>query len=483
MTSPSKSLEVSGDELRRLVDLAMDYVSSHIDSLPEQPVWNTDKADEVARAVDQSIPQRGRAFEEILDEVFDCYVPVSYNTASPGYLAYVPGGGVPHAAIADLIADCINRYVGVWIAAPALAQIESTVIRWFCDLVGYPQKAGGFLTSGGSLANWTAIVTARRCRLGDEFAKATLYTSNQAHHSVVKAAVLAGLPATNVRQIDVDSEFRVRIDSLERKMKQDRSDGWTPLAIVGHAGTTNSGAIDDLQSLADVAVNQNVWFHVDAAYGGFFLLTERGHEVMKGIERSDSITLDPHKGLFLPYGTGCLLVRDLDQLKEAHQVSADYLPIMQESPDFVDICEISPELSRDFRAFRIWLPLQMLGIDPFRENLDEKLDLAQWAAGELRELNQEIDDELEIVAQPHLSILAFRLLRAGLNETELTTLNENFRQSINSTRRVFLSSTTLRGSYVIRICVLCFRTHIEQMQQCMSEIRRAIGELAEPQSS
>ncbi len=477
--APDTSLELSGDQLRELVELAMKHIAAHIDSLPDQPAWNSNGCSEsaaLARSVIEPLPEHGQAAEHIIGNLFQRLIPCSYNTASPGYLAYVPGGGLPVAAVADLIADAVNRYVGVWIAAPALAQIEATVIRWFCDLVGYPSQAGGWLTTGGSLANWSAIVTARRCRLPDDFLSATLYTSDQAHHSVTKAAMLAGFPSENVRKIEVDATFRVRVEWMADQIAADRAAGFTPFAIIGHAGTVHTGAVDDLQALADLAARENLWLHVDAAYGGFFMLTDRGRLAMKGIERADSITLDPHKGLFLPYGTGCLVVRDREHLRRAHTLDADYMPSMQDDPEFVDFCQISPELSRDFRGLRVWLPLKLHGIGPFRRNLDEKLDLARWAVDELRKLNGELNtesgDELEIIGEPQLSIVAFRLRRRGLDEPSLTRLNEELRTRINASRRVFLTPTTLHGRYVIRICVLSFRTHHDRMQECLNEIRR-----------
>ena len=472
------ALELSGDEFRDLVDEAVKQISAHIDSLPDQPAWNSDNAAALARSVNEPLPERGQRASAILDDLFHRLLPVTYNTSSPGYLAFVPGGGIPHAAVADLIAGAINRFVGVWNAAPAFAEMESTVVRWFCDIVGYSQHAGGFLTTGGSLANWSALVTARRCRLPDDFLSAMIYASNQAHHSVVRAAALAGFPAANVRLVETDEQFRVRVDKLAEQVQADRRAGLRPFAIVGNAGTVHTGAVDDLDALADLAEREDLWLHVDAAYGGFFMLTQRGRQLMRGIHRADSMTLDPHKGLFLPYGTGCLLARELENLRRAHTIRADYLPPLQDDAEFVDFCAISPELSRDFRGLRIWLPFKMEGAASFRANLEEKLELAKWAADQLQALSEQIDDEIEIVAPPQLSIVAFRLRRAGLDNAALNLLNQELRDRINSTRRVFLTPTMLHGRYVIRICVLCFRTHLDRMRECMNEIRRALTEIA-----
>jgi aromatic-L-amino-acid decarboxylase len=276
-----------------------------------------------------------------------------------------------------------------------------------------------------------------------------------------------------VKEIGTDERFRMRLDELRSAVAADRSRGAKPFLVIGNAGSVNTGAVDDLSALADLARDEGLWFHVDGAYGGFFLLTERGRKTMAGAERSDSITLDPHKSLFLPYGTGSLLVRDGDALKRAHAVSAVYLPSMQEDPDLVDFNEISPELSRSWRGLRLWLPIKMHGIGPFRENLDEKLDLARWAAEELKRI-----PGIEILAEPQLSITAFRWRKPGADEAELTRINRDLMNRINARKRIYLTGTMIPGErFAIRICVLSFRTHLERMREGMEDIRGALEEI------
>ncbi len=261
------------------------------------------------------------------------------------------------------------------------------------------------------------------------------------------------------------------MDALAAAVAADRKAGLSPFLVVGNAGTTNTGAVDDLPALAGLAARERLWFHVDAAYGGFFLLTEGGRRALAGIERADSIVLDPHKGLFLPYGTGALLVRDGEALKRAHALSADYMPTMQEEADLTDFNLLSPELSRDFRGLRVWLPLKMHGAAPFRANLEEKLALARWACERLREIR-----DVEILAEPQLSIVAFRRTRAGCSEEELDASNRALLDRINGRRRVYLTGTRLKGRFAIRICVLSFRTHRDRMEQALEDIRAAMTE-------
>ena len=483
-TDSPQPLEPSPEEMRLLVAAALDRIVDHVAALPAQPASDLDGAVEMARALSGPLPSAGAPFEEILDLLFDRAAPKSLNTAGPGYLAYIPGGGLFASAVADLIGDSLNRYVGVFAAAPALAQLEADVVSWFAGLVGLPATAGGFLTSGGSRANLSAVVTARRERLPADFLRGTLYASEQTHHSVAKAALLAGFPPERVRRVDTDTAFRLRPDHLEGQIEEDRRQGLIPFLVAANAGTTNSGAVDPLPEIADVAAREGLWLHVDAAYGGFFLLTGRGRRTLRGIERADSVTLDPHKGLFLPYGTGALVVRDAATLRRAHSLAADYMPPIQDEPDLVDFCELSPELSRPFRGLRVWLPFKLYGAAAFTAALDEKLDLTCWATEELRQM-----PGIEILAEPQLSIVAFRAVPsgvhsdAGLSDADLDALNQDFLDRINARKRVYLTATRLGGRFALRLCILSFRTHRDRMEACLADIRAALAEIGGPRQA
>jgi aromatic-L-amino-acid decarboxylase len=467
-------LELSAAAMRSLVQEALDRIVAHIESLPTQTVSNTEGGFAVAESLAEAMPEGGAPVAELLDLFFQRAVPPTFNTASPGYLAYIPGGGLFHAAVADLVADATNRYSSVYAAAPALARIEMNVVDWFREIVGFPAEARGTLTSGGSLANWTALVTARRERLPADFLKGTIYTSDQSHYSVAKGAILAGFPEGNVRMVATDDRYRLRVDALAERIAEDRSQGLTPFLIAAAAGTTNTGAVDPLPELADLAAREGLWLHVDAAYGGFFLLTGEGKRALRGIERADSVVLDPHKGLFLPYGTGAVLVRDGEALRRAHSLTGDYMPGMQDDPDRVDFSQYSPELSRPFRALRVWLPFKMHGAGAFRDQLEEKLALAHLAADRLRAM-----EGIEILADPQLSLLAFRLAPAGVPESELNALNQRFLDRVNARQRVYLTATRLRGRFAPRICVLSFRTHRDRMEMALEDIAAAQREVLE----
>jgi len=463
-------LELDGTQATTLAAGALARIVAHLESLPRQRAADVDGAAEVAHElIERTAPEEGASGSELFDLLFDRAVPKSFNTAGPGYLAYIPGGGLFSSAVAALIADAVNRYVGVYAAAPALTQLETNVVRWFARIAGLPAGAGGVLTTGGSLAGFSAVVAARHT-LGETFHDGVLYASDEVHHSVAKAAALAGFPARAVRTVPTDAQFRIRIDALTAAIAEDRSRGLRPCMLVGNAGSTNTGAVDDLAALAELAARERLWFHVDAAYGGFFLLTERGRATLAGIEHADSIALDPHKGLFLPYGLGCLLVRDVETLRRSHGSGGDYLPDMQADPDDVDFCEISPELSRGFRGLRVWLPIKLHGLRAFRQALDEKLDLAAWTNEQLAAL-----PEIEILTPPQLSLVAFRHRAPGKSPAERDAFNRRLLAEVNARQRVHLSGATIRGAFALRICVLSFRTHRDRVQAAIEDLEAAIA--------
>lgn len=465
-------LEPDEAAMRSMIGAVVERVVNHIATLPEQPAHGVEGGAELARRLREPLPQAGRSLEDLLSLLFDVAVPRSFNTAGPGYLAYIPGGGLFESALASLIADAVNRYVGVFAAAPALAQLEANVVSWFAEMIGYPSESRGFLTTGGSLANFSGLVTARRERLPEDFLNGVIYASDQTHHSVLKAALLAGFPERNVRMLPTDARFRLRPEALVKAVHEDRSAGRRPFLVAASAGTTNSGAIDPLPTIADLAAEHGLWMHVDAAYGGFFAITERGRTALRGIDRADSVVLDPHKALFLPYGSGCLLVRDGEALRRAHTVTAEYMPPMQEDKDLVDFCEISPELSRGFRGLRVWLPLSLHGIGPFRDNLDEKLDLTHWITEQLRAI-----DGVVIVAEPQVTVVAWRLELPGLDAERLDALNRDLMDRVNARKRVYLTGTVLDETFVIRVCVVSFRTHMDRMRMALEDIQAAITEV------
>jgi aromatic-L-amino-acid decarboxylase len=459
-------LDPSAEQKRELGEAAMAYAIEFLERRPTAPASDLADAVEVARRYRESPPENGGEFKELLDLV-EVAALKSYDNAGPGFLSYIPGGGLFASSLADLLATTTNRFVNLALASPVTAQIENNVVRWLCDLFAFPETSRGVLTSGGSLATLSAVVTARTEKLGEDIVRGTAYVSDQAHLSVKKAAMIAGIPLANVRAVPVDEQMRIEVAMLRSAIERDRRAGMTPFLVVASAGTTNTGTVDPIAEVGEVARAEDAWFHVDAAYGGFFQLTERGRARFAGIERADSITLDPHKGMFLPYGTGSLIVRDGVVLRRAHHLDAAYLQDLPEDEEIPNFADYSPELSRDFRGLRVWFPLKLHGVSAFREALDEKLDLAQLLAEGLRSI-----PELELPWNIDLTVVPFRL-RHGDDDA-----NKRLLEEINASKRVVLSSTVIDGRFVIRACILVHRTHRDRIEECIEIVRRAVARVA-----
>lgn len=440
----------------------VDRLASFIAALEDAPASDVDGAYELAASLRRRPPEEPEDFASLVDTALNAAAK-AFNTAGPGYLAYIPGGGLYASALADLIACVTNRFTNLTAPAPALVQLETNVVRWLCDEFEMPPESQGILTSGGSMANFTAVVTARSTKLPVNFLTGTVYVSEHVHHSVSKSVKVAGFPQRNIRLVPCRDDLAMDVSELRRMIQSDRASGALPFLIVGSAGTVNTGAVDPLDELADVAAGQDMWFHVDGAYGGFFQLTDEGRTTLAGITRADSITLDPHKGLFLPYGTGSLIVRDGRHLKRAHQVEALYLPPASSEPDLPDFADFSIELSRDFRGLRVWLPLHLHGVRAFRRALVEKLELTRFVHSELTKI-----PGLEVPWQPALSIVAFRP-RGGNDQAR------GLLQKINSTKRVYLSSTEIDGSVYLRICILSHRTDRARIEETVAIVKEHVA--------
>ncbi len=469
-TNRYRDLDPPRAEKTALLEAIGRRVISFLESLPEQPAWSLEDGRKAAQSVREPPPENGTSLEEILRLLFDGVIPCSLNTAGPGYLAYVPGGGLYTAALAEFIAAAVNRYAGVWIAAPGAVEVETQVIRWLAELMGMPPGSLGLLTTGGSMSNLIALAAARDKILGEEFADGTLYASEEVHHSVTKAARVIGIRADNCRTIPVDSAYRVRLDLLEAAIRRDRDQGLRPFCVCGSAGTVNTGAIDPLRELAAIARREDLWFHVDGAYGGVFRMVPELAEALRGMEDADSVAIDPHKGLFLAYGTGALLVRDMSDLRRAYQSTAAYLPAFQDGEEHVDFCEVSPELSRDWRGLRLWLPFKLHGVDAFRQALREKRELAVLAFERLA-----AEPGVEIAAPPELSLFAFRKRWPQVDLEEENRRNRELLNRVNAPRRVYLTGTNLGGRFFLRICVLHLRTHRDRMEEALEIIHRELA--------
>ena len=445
---------------------------AHIATLSSQPLYGVHEAEALCALMRESSPTMGTPLTVLLDELFTTYIPQSFNTPSPGYLAYIPGGGLFPAALADFIADTTNRYTGIWQAAPALVQLEANALEWLREWMGFPEGTRGVFTTGGSMATFNAVVCARELYLGADIRRGVLYTSDQAHHCVMKSAKLAGIMPDRVRAISCDAQFRLPVSALREAIAQDRRDGLVPFMVVSNAGTTNTGAVDPLNAIADVCAAETLWHHVDGAYGAFFQLCRDTREVLRGLERADSLTLDPHKGMFMPYGTGALLVRDGAALRAAHGATADYLPDMPNASTFYDPSQHGPDLSRGFPGLRMWLTIKLYGANAFRAAIEEKRALALEAAARVAELPHVVID-----ASPELSLFPFHLSWPGATVAQEDAATRALMAATTARGRVMISGAVAGGRYVGRVCVLSFRTHAAQIDHLVEDLAAAIAEV------
>jgi len=473
------ALDRSQEEARALAQAVLDRVLAHLAGLATAPACGDvepARAAALCRALREGPPEQGAPIDALLAPLFDEWVPRSFGTNGPGYLAYIPGGGLFEAALADLIADSTNRFTGTWAAAPALVQLEANVLEWFREWMGMPEGTRGLLTSGGSLANFAAIVAAREKLLGPALRDGVLYASVQSHLCIGKAARLAGILPDRVRLLPVDAGFRLRIDALADAIAADRRAGLLPFLVASSAGTTNTGAVDRLDEVADLCAGEGLWHHVDGAYGAFFHMVPELRPLLRGLPRADSLALDPHKGLFLPYGTGAVLVRDGEALRAAHAATAGYLPPVPD--EFHDPSQYGPELSRPFRGLRIWLPVKLHGTARLRAAVAEKRALALLAAERLARV-----PGLVLVAPPQLSLLAFHLQWPGSTPAQRDAATQELVRRVTARQRVMLSGCTVGSAYLARLCVLSFRTrrdHVESAAEDIATESAAILRLRNP---
>lgn len=439
----SGPLEPDKRTRRLILDEVADLIDEFLDTLDDVPVLGDRIEPSDAEILSAPPPEHGTDLTDVLARVLVANRSGAMHP-SGGHMAYIPNGGLYTGAVGAFLGAAINRYTGVDEAAPGFARLESSVIRWLEDLFELPSdSAGGVLLSGGSMANFTAIVAARTARLPADFSAATLYVTPQVHHSISKAARLAGFGASQIRTVDVDGELRMNVEALTSMIASDRRQGRNPFLVVGSAGTTNTGAVDPLADLATVCNENGIWFHADAAYGGFFQLTERGRKRLVGIGAADSITLDPHKGLSIPFGVGAVLVREQRTLTDAYEDGGAYLQDHEHAD--LDFSALGPELTRPMRGLHVWLPLHLHGVGAFRHELDEALDLAEHAYHRLSDLPW-----IERLWRPDLSIVAFRATDDDAAREAL--------DAVNASGRVAISSTTIQDRYTMRLAILNRRT-------------------------
>ncbi len=466
------ALEPNAEERRLLRDKVIHYADAFLEKLPHLPAYAATD-DQGAGICDSPITEEPIDIDAVLHLLENHVDRSGENLGSGGNLAYIPISGLYASALADYLAAITNRYATVFFSSPGAARIERMLLSWMAEFIGYPAGAAGDLTSGGSIANLVGIVTAREAHdlKAKDVPKSVVYLTEQAHHSIEKALRIAGLKECPKRYVPVDQHYRMRAEALEEAILQDVNESLNPWLIVAAAGTTNTGAVDPLEDIADIA-HHRLWLHVDGAYGAAFALCDLGKKILKGMERSDSIILNPHKGLFMPLGSGAVLVRDGQKLLQAHSYNASYLQDKDSlaSPDEINSADLSLELSRPFRGLRLWMPLKLVGAAPFRAALEEKLLLARYFYGKMQPL-----EGFSLGPFPDLSIVTFRYIP---KHGDADRFNQKLISAVQHDGRIFLSSTVLDGKFTLRLAVLGFRTHLDTIDQAVEILQEKAAAIA-----
>ena len=410
-------------------------------------------------------PEQPEGFEQILRSLREDVLPFMSRGDHPGFFAFLPFAGTWPGALGDFIASACNVYAGSWMESAGPSQVELEVLGWFKQWVGYPEEAVGLLLSGGSAANLTALACAREAKAGGMADDLMVYVADQAHSSLARAARHLGFRPTQVRVLPSDKHFRLRIDYLREALAADTSAGRRPLLVSASAGATNTGAVDPLEEIAAVCAEHDVWFHVDAAYGGFAVLSERGRDALAGIARADSIALDPHKWLYQPFECGCVLVRDGSRLEEAFTITPDYLRDAATREGEVNFSDLGMQLTRSARALKVWVSLRYFGVGAFRAAIERSLELADRARERVEQ-----SEELELVAPPSLGVVCFRRRFAGPDEDEL---NARLVSALEESGIGLVSSTRLNGRYAIRLCVMNHTTGRDDVERVIDFLEQA----------
>ena len=462
----ARLLEPSISDRRTVRSKVVNYTEDFLKQIEKIKTFTTVNGNG-AGLLDSPVSDQPLGIEAILNLLKHNVDTPGLNPASGGHLGYIPGGGIYYSALGDYMADIFNRYAGIFFASPGAVRMENMLIDWMADLVDYPKTRAGNLTSGGSIANLIAIVTARDAYeiKAKDFEKTVIYLSEQAHHSVDKAIRISGMKECIKRYIPLDEKFRIIPDELEKMIKSDRAKGLTPWLVIASAGTTDTGAIDPLDSIGDMAKKYKLWYHIDGAYGGFFILTDGAKKKLKGIEKSDSLVIDPHKGLFLPYGLGVVIIKDKKKLQKSHYYQANYMQDTLNSQEELSPADLSPELTKHFRGLRLWLPLKLLGLKPFKACLEEKLLLANYFHKKIQKLG------FETGPAPDLSVVTYRYIPKKGNADHF---NKRLVEEVQRDGRVFISSTRLNGVFTLRFACLSFRTHLQTVDTLLEILDKKV---------
>jgi glutamate/tyrosine decarboxylase-like PLP-dependent enzyme len=475
----SHELELSKEEMKSYGYGVIDTIVEHfVTQNKKSPVAMASRK-EMDALFQEPIPEFPSDAKEVLDFVTQNVLPNSNIVSHPKSYSFVPGPSNYVSVMADTLATGFNIFSGGWAASPAAAELEIVSMNWLLKLFKFPsKKGGGIFTSGGSMANLTALVTARRQLCGDDFSKAIIYMSDQAHSSNVKAIRVIGFKKEQIRIIPTDGEFKMVINKLKNAISRDRLSDLQPFCIIANAGTTNTGTVDPLEQIAEICKNEKLWFHIDGAYGGAAILSKKGSKALKGIEKADSLTIDPHKWLFQPYEMGCLLVRKSKWLRDTFVEKPEYLRDIEGNPSEINFYDHGIQLTRRFRALKFYMSLKTFGLDAFRKAVSYNIDIAEEVESLLRKSKQ-----WEVVSSATLAIINFRYhpLHLDLSEEQLDILNQEVSKRVVESKESLLVTTVLNKQVVLRMCLINPRTTMVHINETIDSCEYFAKQILEEQ--
>ena len=457
-------LEMSPTQMRQLASKTTEILINRIESLESEKAWDGEFREILEREFGGPPPENGRSAEEVVDQVVAEVLPYGAQLDHPRFFGFVPSSPTWPGILADYLAAGFNANACTWLVSSGTSHLELVVIDWICKWIGYPDTAGGLLTSGGSAASVEALVAARDAAGHPD--RPVVYMSDQSHSALIRAASIAGVRREHIRIVGTDDNFRIDMTALRRQVADDRANGLQPVAVCAAAGSTSTGAIDPLVAMADFCAEENIWLHVDAAYGGFALLTEEGKEQLAGIQRADSVGVDAHKWFFQPYEAGALIVKQGLHLENAFAIRHDALQDTVWGANHPNFSDRGLQLSRAPRALKIWMSVQTFGMASFRTAIQNGLDLANRAAAYV-----ESEPMLELLTVS-LSIVCFRVTAAGADEKALEEVNRKVLAHVFWDELAFVSSTNLKGKFALRFCILNHTTTWDDVQKTLELIVR-----------
>lgn len=461
----ASSIDLNPREMRALGYRMVDEIVEHWTTLRERPVAHSADLGSFESILAEPLPLAGTPVGGVIDLLKRDVLKHISHVDHPRFFGFIPSPNNFVSVMADALAAGTNVFSGSWISGAGAAAVESVTIDWLRQLCGLPDSAGGMFVSGGSMANLTALAAARHIRAGDRLEHATVYFSDQTHSSVERALRIIGISEQRFRKIPTVASYRLDVGSLREAVVRDRATGLEPLCVVANAGTTNTGSVDPLDAIADFCEAEGLWLHVDGAYGAAAVLTDRGRTLLRGLERADSIALDPHKWLFQPYEIGCVLVKHAEWLTQAFRILPEYLEDTRRERTAINYCDRGIQLTRSFRALKLWMSLKTFGINAFRDAIDRGFDLADVAQREM-----EARDHWEIVTPSRLAIVTFRFAPPHTTEQERGELNRSIASALSESGYAFISTTALDGRIVLRFCTINPRTTDDELRETVARI-------------